>query len=221
MFLLQLKKPTSFQPRQSIISTIFQLYFNFIPVHQKHEEIVYLYKKYIEIMKRILVDMDGVLVDNYPRFFELYEKETGLKKTMDEVAGLLEGEAFPGLNQWVQTPGFFRTMPVMPDSQRVLKSLNEIYEIIVVSMATEFPVGLTDKQFWLNDNFPFISWKQIVFCGDKSIISADLMIDDHFKNLDKFKGETIMFRQPHNMNNIDHKHKIVHSWKEIEKLLLP
>ncbi|HUU99664.1 MAG TPA: hypothetical protein VMW32_01760 [Bacteroidales bacterium] len=27
--------------------------------------------------KRILVDMDGVLVDIYSRFFELHEKETG------------------------------------------------------------------------------------------------------------------------------------------------
>jgi hypothetical protein len=28
-------------------------------------------------MKRILVDMDGVLVDIYTRFFEMHEKETG------------------------------------------------------------------------------------------------------------------------------------------------
>jgi hypothetical protein len=34
-------------------------------------------------MKRILVDMDGVLADVYPRFFELYEEETGLKKNLD------------------------------------------------------------------------------------------------------------------------------------------
>jgi 5'(3')-deoxyribonucleotidase len=27
------------------------------------------------------------------------------------------------------------------------------------------------------------------------------MIDDHFKNLDNFDGETIMFIQPHNINN--------------------
>jgi 5'(3')-deoxyribonucleotidase len=171
-------------------------------------------------MKRILVDMDGVIADVYPRFFELYEHETGHKKTMGEIIGLKEGEAFPELYRWVQTPGFFQTIPVMADSQRVLKLLNETYEILVISMATEFPVSLTDKQLWLNDHFPFISWKQSVFCGDKSLIPADLMIDDHFKNLDNFKGETIMFIQPHNINNTDHQHKIVSSWSEIEKLLL-
>jgi 5'-nucleotidase len=165
--------------------------------------------------------MDGVLADVYPRFFELYEQETGNKKTMDEIIGFKEGEAFPELYRWVETPGFFRTIPVMADSQRVMKLLNKTYDILVISMATEFPVSLTDKQLWLNDHFPFLSWKQSVFCGDKSLIPADLMIDDHFKNLDHFKGETIMFIQPHNINSTDHQHNTVSSWREIEKLLIP
>ncbi len=172
-------------------------------------------------MKRILVDMDGVLADVYTRFLELYEEETGNRRSMDEIIGIKEGEAFPEVFRWVETPGFFRNIPVIPDSQRVLKLLNENYEIIVVSMATEFPASLTDKQLWLNDHFPFISWKQVVFCGNKSLIPADLMIDDHFKNLDNFNGETIMFIQPHNINNKDQRHKTVSTWVEIEKLLLP
>jgi 5'-nucleotidase len=171
-------------------------------------------------MKRILVDMDGVIADVYSRFFELYEKETGIRKTIDEIIGLKEGEAFPELFRWVETTGFFRTIPVMPDSQRVLKLLNETYEIIVVSMATEFPASLTDKQLWINDNFPFISWKQVVLCGNKSLVAADLMIDDHLKNLDNFAGETVIFLQPHNINNKDHHHLKVSSWAEIEKLLM-
>jgi 5'(3')-deoxyribonucleotidase len=171
-------------------------------------------------MKRILVDMDGVLADVYNRYFELYEQETRLNKNRDEIIGLKEGEAFPQAYRWVETPGFFRTLPVIQDSQRVLKLLNDKYDIIVISMATEFPASLTDKQLWLNDHFPFISWRQVVFCGNKSLIPADIMIDDHFKNLDNFNGETIMFIQPHNIVSKDHKHKSVTSWNDIEKLLL-
>jgi len=170
--------------------------------------------------KRILVDMDGVLADVYHRFFDRHEEETGVRKKMDEIIGLKEGEAFPLLQKWVTIPGFFRTIPVMPGSQRVMKLLNQKYEVIVVSMATEFPESLTDKQLWLHDNFPFISWRQSVFCGNKSLINADIMIDDHFKNLDNFDGETIMFIQPHNINSSSHNHKTVCSWEEIEKLLL-
>ena len=164
--------------------------------------------------------MDGVLADVYARFFELYKEGTGLTKTTNEIMGLKEAEAFPEAIRWVETTGFFRSLPVIPDSQRVLKLLNESYEIIVISMATEYPASLTDKQLWLNDHFPFINWKQIVFCGNKSLIPADLMIDDHFKNLDNFDGETIMFTQPHNINAVDHHHRRVSSWAEIEKILL-
>jgi len=165
--------------------------------------------------------MDGVLADVYTRFFELYEKKSGTRLTINDVAGLLEAEAFSDQRDWVSSPGFFRDLPVMPGSPMVLERLNEKYKVIVVSLATEFPNSLTDKLLWLHEFFPFISWKQIVFCGDKNILKADIMIDDHFKNLDHFEGETIMFTQPPNMLEPDGKHRRVGSWFEIEKLLLP
>lgn len=172
-------------------------------------------------MKRILVDMDGVLADVYARFTELYEEETGLRKTPLELVGLKEGEAYPEVYRWVGTPGFFRSLPVIHDSQRVLKLLNEAYEIVIVSMATEFPESLTEKQLWINEHFPFISWKQVVFCGNKSLIPADFMIDDHLKNLDNFNGTTVMYTQPHNLDNNDPRHLKVSSWADIESFFLP
>lgn len=171
-------------------------------------------------MKRILVDMDGVLADVYHRFFELHEEDFGKRLSIQDITGLKEAEAFPNQLQWVNSPGFFRTVPVMSGSQQGLMRLNDNFDVVVVSMATEFPKSLTDKQLWLIDHFPFINWKQMVFCGCKDIIQADIMIDDHLKNLDNFNGETIMFTQPHNMNLTDCRHRRVDSWPEIEKLLL-
>ena len=171
-------------------------------------------------MKRILVDMDGVLADVYSRFFDLHEQETGSKLSVSDVSGMLESEAFKNQVGWVTTPGFFRTVPVMKGSVGGLQILNSLYDVVVVSMATEFPHSLTDKQLWMNDHFSFISWKQLVFCGNKSLLQADIMIDDHPKNLDNFTGETIMFTQPHNIFINDTKHKRVTSWEEIESLLI-
>ena len=54
-------------------------------------------------MSRILVDMDGVLADVYARFFDLHEEETGVRKTLNQIIGLKEGEAFPELAKWVHT----------------------------------------------------------------------------------------------------------------------
>ncbi|MGQ9621434.1 MAG: 5' nucleotidase, NT5C type [Bacteroidales bacterium] len=170
-------------------------------------------------MKRILIDMDGVLADVYRYYFEIYKKETGRSLTVGDVAGKLEAEAFPCQLRWVTTPGFFRSVPVMKGSVEGLRRLNKEYGVVVISLATEFPGSLTDKQLWLHEHFPFISWRQIVFCGDKSLIKADIMVDDHLKNLDNFAGETIIFTQPHNML-LTTSHRRVSSWTEIELLLL-
>jgi 5'(3')-deoxyribonucleotidase len=109
----------------------------------------------------------------------------------------------------------------MEGSRKVLEKLNKEYDIIVVSLATEFPNSLTDKLMWLNEHFSFLSWKQIVFCGDKSLIKADIMIDDHPKNLDNFAGKTYIFTQPLNLHIRNSKHTRVSSWAEIEKILIP
>lgn len=162
--------------------------------------------------------MDGVLSDVYAFLFDLHEKQTGEKLSIDDVAGKLEAEAFPEQLKLVAEPGFFRFLPVMPGSQESLSKLNDRHKIIIVSLATEFPYSLTDKQLWLDENFPFISWRQVVLCGDKQLIKADVMIDDHLKNLDNFDGETIMFSQPHNLLVNNSRHRRVNSWAEIEGL---
>jgi len=164
--------------------------------------------------------MDGVLADVYARLFDLHEKETGQNLTPEEIAGKLEEEAFPSQRRWVSQPGFFRSLPVMKGSIETVQKLNSEYDIVVVSLATEFPNSLTDKILWLHDHFPFISWKQIVFCGDKSLVKADIMIDDHPKNLDVFPGKTYMFTQPLNLNIHNSRHIRVSSWAEIEKILI-
>jgi 5'(3')-deoxyribonucleotidase len=108
----------------------------------------------------------------------------------------------------------------MKESQSVLSDLNKRYEIFIVSAAVEFPQSLFEKYEWLTEYFPFITWQQIVFCGSKTIVEADIMIDDHFKNLDPFKGQTILFSQPHNLLQTSSKHKRVESWNEIADILL-
>jgi len=172
-------------------------------------------------MKRIAVDMDGVLADVYAQFFKLHERDTGEIKTLEDVSGKLEFEAFELGKQHVLSDGFFLEAPVMGDSQAILAMLNKHYEIFIVSSATEFPKSLLEKQDWLNLHFPFISWEQMVFCGKKTIIHADIMIDDHFKNLNHFSGNTtLLFSQPHNELQDTEKHIRVNSWKDIALQLL-
>ena len=171
-------------------------------------------------MERLAVDMDGVLADVYEQFFRYDEKDFGKRRPIEDVIGIEERKAFSHINEYVHAKGFFRTAPIVKDSVEVLAELNKNYELFIVSAAMEFPQSLPEKLEWLNEHFSFLSWQQIVFCGSKKIVDADIMIDDHFKNLDLFKGTSLLFTQPHNQLKNVGRHKRVDSWKEIASILL-
>jgi 5'-nucleotidase len=170
--------------------------------------------------KRIILDMDGVLADVYKQFIAFEENESGIKIPIETLKGKEEYEAFKNGRKHVNSKGFFRNAPLMDDCVEVLKKLNENYEVFIVSAATEFPNSLVEKHAWMAEHFPFITWQQIVFCGSKSVVQGDIMIDDHYKNLDNFKGQTILFTQPHNDGHADRGHTRVRTWQEITSLLL-
>lgn len=172
-------------------------------------------------MERIAIDMDGVLANTYALFADWHERETGIRKDISETIGMPEREAFPNTRKYVFTPGFFRQLAPIENGIETVKALNERYEVFIVSAATEFPQSVGEKLAWLAEYMPFIGWEQVVLCGSKKIIKADIMIDDHFKNLDHFDGKTILFDQPHNHLKPAGRHYRVKNWQEISDLLLP
>ena len=171
-------------------------------------------------MKRIAIDMDNVIADITTAFLDSHEQEMGIRLIPDDINGKLESEAFPNVMNWVNTEGYFRNLLVMPDSQRVIKKLMEQYEVFIVSAATQFPRSLYDKMMWMEEHFPFIGWEHICLCGFKTIVKADILIDDHFKNLDYFEGQTFLFTVTHNVLSENGRHKRVNLWVEIEEILL-
>ena len=167
-------------------------------------------------MKRLLVDMDGVLGDVYAQFMKYEKEEFGKNaQTIENLRGKIELDAFKNARKYIHEGGFFRTLPVIEGSVDAVKQLNQQYDLLIVSSATEFPKSLEEKHDWLEEHFPFISYKQMVFCGTKTMINGDIMIDDHFKNLDAFPGKTILFTQPHNYFAPEKLHTRVHNWDEI------
>jgi 5'(3')-deoxyribonucleotidase len=171
-------------------------------------------------MKRLIVDMDGVLADACTQFLTYDERATGRRKPMAEITGIPELEMIPHANDYVNAPGFFRTAPLIPGSREALEQLNRHYEVFIVSAAIEYPRSLHEKVEWLGEHFPFIPWQRIVLCGFKHIIRGDIMIDDHFKNLDFFEGRTLLFTQPHNQGHDNRGHQRVNGWPEVTALLL-
>jgi 5'-nucleotidase len=166
----------------------------------------------------IAVDMDGVLADTEAHFIQYYEAESGEKVDRASMLGIPESHSFPDKTavwRYVHTPGFFRTLPLVEGGVSAVKSLMEDFDVYIVSAAMEFPLSLFEKKQWLEEYFPFIHWKNIVFCGVKSIIKTDYLIDDHLKNLNYFSGIPLLFTAAHNVF-VNHHHR-VNNWDEILK----
>ena len=173
-------------------------------------------------MARIAIDMDGVMADTTQQYINYYAQRYGVTIDKAVLNGQPETDGFPHdkgvIRGFLYEPGFFRDKPVIKDSQEVIRALQDKYEVFFVSAAIEFPRSLNEKLLWLEEHFPFISWQNIVFCGSKTIVQAEYMIDDHVKNLQHFKGEGLMYTAPHNINITDYKR--VNTWEEVSKLLL-
>lgn len=174
-------------------------------------------------MERIIIDMDEVIADPMGDMISWYSDKFGKPIDYQKMIGRSWIKGFPEEDQkmcWdrLLAPGFFRHLPVMENSQRVLQEINQKYELFIVSAAIEFPNSLKDKLEWLNEHFPFIGWKQIVLCGDKKLIHGDHIIDDHVRNLVHFPGKKYLFTSAHNVNITDYQR--INNWEEAAEIFL-
>jgi 5'(3')-deoxyribonucleotidase len=173
-------------------------------------------------MKRIAIDMDEVIADVIPKFINLYNRDFGVPLDLviepgNEVFKQVPQDVNQKWFEYINEEGFFRDLAVIPDSQRVIKALQEKYDVYIVSAAMEFRNSLVDKYDWLAEHFPFIDWQHIMFCGNK-IVEVDILIDDRIKNFVNFKGRPLLYTSPHNLLITEYER--VNSWEEIAGLLL-
>lgn len=170
---------------------------------------------------RILIDMDDVIADAIERFLEWYERDFGIRYSVDDLKGkklhmIVPDEHKKAVLEYPHQPDFFKDLPVIANSREVVKKLHDRYDVYIASAAMEFPHSLDHKVAWLDKHFPFITWKKRIFCGDKSVLKGDVLIDDHDFNLSVFDGRPIMFSACHNLNET--KYERLNNWLEAEKL---
>lgn len=173
-------------------------------------------------MKRIAVDMDEVLAKYTHKVIKILKEETGYNINIDEVSGAFLSKSLPKkyldiVTGYPYLEGFFRDLEVMEYSKEVLYRLYKTYEVYIVSSTLQHPNAPKDKLAWLNEHFPFIHFKKIVFCGDKSIIRADYLIDDHPRHLEDFQGKPILFSAFHNIH--ENRFQRANNWIEVEQII--
>ena len=154
-------------------------------------------------MQRIAIDMDEVLADTAAHQLAWYERDFGPGPTAAELHGTHLTRIVPAahrtrIREHLSDPTFFRDIPLMPGAVQSVVALSERYELFVVSAAMEHPVSFTAKFAWLREHLPMIPPARCIFCGDKSVIGADYLIDDSPYQLERFRGVPIIFSAAHN-----------------------
>ena len=170
-------------------------------------------------MKRICVDMDEVMADTLTEHLRRYNQEFDEQVTTDDLVGTGLWEVAPldrqaQLRAFLDAEDFFEDLPLMPGSQEVLKRLSTQYEIFIATQAMVVPNSLGPKYRWLQRHFPFIPPTHYVFCGNKSILRAEYLIDDLPRNLRLFEGQGLLYTAPHNMTAEGFTR--VNDWQEVE-----
>jgi 5'-nucleotidase len=155
-------------------------------------------------LQRICVDMDEVMADTLAEHLRRYNDAFAEQIATEDLWGkglwdVVSNDRQNDLRSILHAEDFFEDLPVMADSQQVLRNLASRFEVFIATQAMSVPNSFGSKFRWLQRHFPFLPSMHYVFCGDKSILRADYLIDDTPSNLLRFEGIGILYSAPHNL----------------------
>jgi 5'(3')-deoxyribonucleotidase len=150
--------------------------------------------------------MDEVMADTLAEHLRRYNQTFDEDVSSEDLVGKSLWEVTPlerqaQLRAFLDAEDFFEDLALMPDAQPVLKGLSARFEIFIATQAMVVPNSLGPKYRWLQRHFPFIPPTHYVFCGDKSILRADFLIDDQPRNILRFEGQGLLYTSPQNLTS--------------------
>lgn len=127
-------------------------------------------------MKRVYIDMDGVLCNFYDAAKEYIRNNPGVRYPQSII-------------------GFFYNLKEIPGAIESFKKLSEKYDVWILTKPSFRNTNCyTEKADWVRDNLGYEFQKKTILCGDKSLLKGDYLIDDQLNaNQEKFEGKLIRF----------------------------
>jgi len=161
--------------------------------------------------------MDEVIADSLTELVRRYNATFGTQVSREDLRGRHLEDCVPvdhrDAVESMLDATFFEDLVPLPGAQDVIRELSARYEVFIVSAAMDVPCSFDAKYRWLRRYFAFIPASHIVFCGDKSIVDADYLIDDRARHFDRFKGRPLLFSAPHNVDET--RYPRVASWEGV------
>ena len=183
-------------------------------------------------MKRLLVDLDDVLALN--AYLNMMNDYLGTNYTYEDindyyVERIMTKEQLTKYRKFFKTYSVYDYAEIAQYSREVLMDLMLEYEIYICSSYhseldnTIMPELIPKKCEFLMKNYPFLSSKNFIFANDKSMIDADIRIDDNLNNLTS--GVKMLYTAYHNKDISDIRLRNeniirVNNWIDIKNKLL-
>jgi 5'(3')-deoxyribonucleotidase len=190
-------------------------------------------KNLMSMKKRILVDMDAIVVDFFGPLMKIYETETGEKVVLDQILSwdmaqyVGQGDILLSI---FKRPFYFRDLAPLPGAINALKRLSKKYDVVIASYACT-PDAAKEKVQWCEEWLPFLDVKSVFLCSRKELIKADCLIDDGLHNAAAYKiawpkALVLTIAYPYNNDNgkiydarVGHHSAPAKAWKKILQII--
>jgi 5'(3')-deoxyribonucleotidase len=152
----------------------------------------------------ILVDVDSVVADLVPAWLDIYNNQYSDSLTKNDILEwdihkFTKPECGKKIYNILKNPGLYKNVKPIDGALSAIKILKKSGHRIIYASSGIFE----QKAEWLKDN-GFLSSKNsdwhfaddLIFCGDKTLIYGDWIIDDKYENC--HGRQSILFDQPWN-----------------------
>jgi 5'-nucleotidase len=178
------------------------------------------------MMPVIAVDVDGVCADLHVEWLKRYNRDYDDCLTIEGVKGwgmeaYVKPECGKAIYKYLSDPDLYANVPVIEGSQDGVAALREKgYRVVFLTSCTK---GMTDQKWdWLEQH-GFLQSRgnaDLIVAHDKSLIRANLLIDDYDGNFKGWQGSGILLSAPYNAHFDPPYHIVrVDNWSAITKLV--
>ena len=190
--------------------------------------------------KTLLLDVDEVIV--FSGFLEAINDFLRTNYVIDEFSEyyidsvVIPSDRMDEFNEFLRNRNLYDYAPLLPNAIEVIKKLNEVYDIYILSSCVNFldvdgsGRYFADKYNFLRKTLPFIDPSHIILTSAKHLFVADIQIDDRINNFGPHVNLKILFPSYHNTGITDEELKekgIIRAgldwrdgWSNVEKILL-